>query len=415
VDELLGVVGDRLVTVLFLDLDGFKLVNDSLGHAVGDELLHAVADRLRSSVRPSDAIARVGGDEFAIAASIGSLDESTAMARRLLAGLRAPIGVGDTEILVRASIGVCTSDLAPDREALLRDADVAMYEAKAAGKDRFEVFRPEFHARVVERLDLEHDLRLALERQEFVVFFQPVVDLRTGAVSGHEALVRWQHPARGLLLPGAFISVTEETGLIVPLGHFVLRTAIATLATWRDAGWTGWMSINLAPRQLLEPSLENDVRALIERYDVPAPRIRLEITESAGLSHDDRAREVVTALARLGVGIALDDFGTGYSSLERAAELPITVLKVDRSFVAGMGHDRVRTAVAEAAIAFGHALGVVIVAEGIETVEQRDLLAELGCEYGQGYLFGRPEQERGGPPGVMATPIRHVRPSESVA
>ncbi len=368
------------------------------------------------AARHCSGAARVRGCTGAAVTDWGEVPPGAAViAVRLLAGLRAPVRVGDTEILVRASVGISTSDLASGRDALLRDADVAMYEARAAGKDRFEVFRPEFHERAVERLDLERELRHALERQELVVYYQPVVDLRTGAISGHEALVRWNHPRRGLLLPGEFIRVAEESGVIVPLGRFVLRAAVASLASWRAAGWTGWMSINLAPRQLLEPGLEDEVRDLIVRSGVPLSSIRLEITESAGLSRDDRARDVLLGLAQLGVGIALDDFGTGYSSLQRAAELPITVLKIDRSFVEGLGTDRVRTAVAEATVAFGHALGVLIVAEGIETTAQRDTLAELGCEFGQGYLFGRAEPAHGRPPGVGIAPVLVLRREPSVA
>ena len=268
-DRLLATEPPGGVGFLFLDLDGFKLVNDSLGHGVGDTLLRDVGQRLRAGLRPDDAIARVGGDEFAVVTRIHDVTDAEGIARRLLAALRTPFRLGESEILVRASIGISTSDGAIDRDALLRNADVAMYEAKGAGRDRYEVFRPELHQRAMERLQIERDLRYALEREEFVLHYQPVVDLATGAVAGHEGLIRWCHPDRGLLLPGAFISIAEETGLILPLGRWVLRRGIATLAAWRAAGWDGWLSLNLAPRQLLEEDIEDAVCRLLVDHDIP--------------------------------------------------------------------------------------------------------------------------------------------------
>ena len=414
-DALLATEPPGGVALLFLDLDGFKVVNDSLGHGVGDTLLRDVGQRLRACLRPDDAIARVGGDEFAMVTGIHDVGDAEGMARRLLLALRTPFRLDESEILVRASIGISTSDGAIDRDALLRNADVAMYEAKGAGRDRFEVFRPELHQRALERLRIERDLRYALERGEFVLHYQPVVDLATGAVAGHEGLIRWCHPDRGLLLPGTFISIAEETGLILPLGRWVLQQGIATLATWRAAGWEGWMSLNLAPRQLLEEGIEDEVRRLLVDHDVPPSALHLEVTESESIRGDAQAKETMGALAALGVGIALDDFGTGYSSLERAAALPVSALKVDRAFVQGLGSDRVLAAIAEAAIAFGHALGVSVVGEGVETVEQERLLASLGCDYGQGFLYGRAMSGASGPPARHPGPLHVLRASEDVA
>ncbi len=375
--------------MLFLDLDGFKLVNDSLGHASGDDLLRQVADRLRTGVRLGDAVARMGGDEFAVLAPIHREGDAESIANRMLSALRSPFRVDGTDVLIHASVGISTSGVAATADALLRNADAAMYEAKAMGKDRYELFRPELHERAVARFELERDLRHAFERAEFELYYQPLVDLSRARIIGHEALIRWRHPTRGMLTPASFIPVAEETGLIVSLGRWVLREAVRQASEWRIEGWTGVMSVNLATLRLAEDGLVADIGALLETSGLPADQLQLEITESAALGHDAQTRRAIRELADLGVGIALDDFGTGYSSLEHVADLPLTALKIDRTFVAGLGVDRTRSAIV-ASIAFGHALGLRVTGEGIETIEQRRRLSDLQCDVGQGYLFGKP-------------------------
>jgi diguanylate cyclase (GGDEF)-like protein len=389
-ERTLTSAGDQRVAVLFLDLDGFKHVNDSLGHAAGDDLLREVANRLRGQLRPVDAVARMGGDEFGVLALVDHDQHAVAIAERVLSATRPPFRIDGTEVLVRASIGISVSPTAATADALLRNADAAMYEAKANGKDRFELYRPELHERAVARFALERDLRHAVERSEFELYYQPLVDMSVASVVGHEALIRWRHPRRGLLGPGAFIPVAEETGLVVSLGAWVLGEATRQLAEWTDRSWTGFISVNVAPPQLAQRGFVEQVESVLRASRVPAERLQLEITESSLLGRDSQTRLAIRELADLGVGVALDDFGTGYSSLEHLAELPLSGLKIDRSFVAGLGVDRTRSAIVDASIAVGHALGLRVTAEGIETVDQRRRLVELGCDFGQGYLFGRP-------------------------
>ena len=430
--DVAGPQADR-IAVLLVDLDGFKAVNDSLGHATGDLLLVEVAGRLRSVTRGSDTVARLGGDEFAILLEpLADAADAQRVAERVAAALAAPMALAETELVVGASIGIArASDLdhqpivvaaaagagaAPDaRDAadvagaghadepgaaradqLLRNADVAMYRAKSQGKGTWVLFEPEMHALTVERLALEAELRMALERREFRLVYQPVVQLQTGRVIGLEALVRWENPRRGAVPPATFIPIAEETGLIVALGRWVLDEACRQGARWhaRSGGVAGGtplaMSVNLSGRQLQHAGIVGEVAAALHASRLPPHALTLEITESA-LVHDTvQVVERLQELKALGVRIAIDDFGTGYSSLSYLQRLPVDVLKIDKSFVDGVVHGRQDAALARTIVALGDSLSLRCVAEGIEERQQQSFLVSLGCEYGQGYLFSRP-------------------------
>jgi diguanylate cyclase (GGDEF)-like protein len=383
------------VALLFLDLDNFKTVNDSLGHAAGDDLLVAVAARLLGCLRPGDLAARLGGDEFAVVLT-GSADARSVreFATRLTEALRQPFTLGTAEIVLGASTGIALAGpeaLGPDD--MLRNADAAMYSAKALGKGRFAFFALEMHQAAQARMLLEADLRRALVHHEFEVYYQPVVDLHSGALSGSEALVRWNHPERGMVMPLEFIPLCEEVGLIVPLGEWVLREACLALRTWQErcVGRTPPMvSVNLSPRQLQQPDLVESVARILRETGASPGALVLEITESALLDDSEATLATLTGLFNLGLRLAIDDFGTGYSALSYLQRFPISVLKIDRSFVQGMERSGERSALVRAILALGQALGLNVVAEGIETTGQREQLQALGCDLGQGYLFARP-------------------------
>ncbi|HET8630943.1 MAG TPA: EAL domain-containing protein, partial [Thermomicrobiales bacterium] len=380
--------------VLYLDLDRFKTINDSLGHAAGDALLAAMARRLEGCLRAGDTVARLGGDEFAVL-----LDDleggavATEVAERLIAASQQPFVLAGHEVYTAASVGVV---LGPDAyrqtEEVLRDADTAMYRAKAAGKGRHAVFAPAMHAHALAILQLEHDLRRALAQEEFRLHYQPIVALATGRLRGFEALVRWQHPARGLVSPGAFIPVAEETGLIVPLGWWVLEAACRQARAWQgaypDAPLT--MSVNLSARQLTQPDLVERVARALAASGLPGARLRLELTESAIMENAVVAAGVLARLRELGVQLAVDDFGTGYSSLAYLKRFPLDTLKVDKAFVDGLGTDPNDTAIVRAIVSLAHTLGLEVTAEGVETAEQIAQLRALGCGLAQGYHFGQP-------------------------
>jgi diguanylate cyclase (GGDEF)-like protein/PAS domain S-box-containing protein len=379
--------------VLLLDLDGFKTVNDSFGHETGDRLLTAVGARLATCLRGSDTVARLGGDEFGILTEdIDSDGEAVGVAERIVAALRAPIVVDEKEVFVGASIGIAHSRDAQTAEDLLRNADVAMYTAKSDGKGRYTVFETAMHARVVERQQIEADLRLALERNELRLVYQPIVRLETGAVTGVEALLRWDHPTRGAIPPGRFIGVAEDTGLIVPIGRWVLNEACRQAAEWRarDRGAQFTMSVNISGRQLEDPHLIDDIRTALETTGLPPRSLLLEITESVIMHDTELTLARLTALKALGVRLAIDDFGTGYSSLSYLQRFPMDVIKIDKSFTDGIAQGPHDAALVRTIVSLSETLRLRTVAEGIEGREQCALLAQMGCELGQGYLFAKP-------------------------
>jgi len=378
--------------VLFIDLDGFKTINDSLGHAAGDEILVSVAERLRLRVRPSDVIARLGGDEFAVLVENTSENDATFLAGRLLEVLRPPFQVLGKEVALSGSAGVAFSELANDADQFLRNADVAMYRAKTAGKGCYAVFEPEMHEAALRRLDLEADLRLAIERHEVVVHYQPILDLNTGAVTGMEALARWEHPERGLIPPLDFIPLAEEIGLIRPIGLLVLEEACAQIRSWHDRFPTAELGVcvNVSVHQVEHEDFIHRVADCLRRSGIDPARLTLEITESLFMGDGDAAVARLHALKQLGVKLAIDDFGTGYSSLSYLRSLPIDVLKIDKSFVDGVTRGPEQSAVARAIVKLAHTFGLRTVAEGIETPGQAAELASIGVDMGQGYHFARP-------------------------
>jgi diguanylate cyclase (GGDEF)-like protein len=380
--------------VLFVDLDRFKLVNDSLGHAVGDQLLIAVAARLEAVLRPGDTVARLGGDEFALLLDgVTSQHDATAVADRLHAALDESINVSTHALRVGASIGISLRTPSISAADLLRNADIAMYEAKRRGRDSYAIFDDTMHRRVVDRLARENELRRAVDQSLVAVHYQPIVDLATGRIRHLEALARWPS-GWSEVAPHEFIPIAEESGLIRPLGRHVMRTALSDLAAWRRAGILSdevTVSVNISRRQLDDPRLPEHILAAIEEADLPADALRLEITESTLMQEPERMQRIVADVFGRGVGLHLDDFGTEYSSLAALLEFPVEALKIDRSFVTSVvGHGDGSDALVRGTIGLAHGLGLQAIAEGIEDPAELRCLRALGCEYGQGHLFSRP-------------------------
>lgn len=380
------------VTVLFLDLDNFKTVNDSLGHAAGDRLLVDAARRLATCVRDSDLIARLGGDEFAVLVEdAGSVDEVLAIVERVEVALSKPFALSGKEVFVNASIGISRSAHGESTDELVRNADVAMYVAKTRGKGQHVLFEPAMHKAALDRLVVETDLRRAIEHEEFMLQYQPIVALETGDIIGAEALVRWMCRDRGKVPPGLFIPIAEETGLIVPIGRWVLRRACREAKRWTDErGLPVRITVNLSGRQLQEPGIVDDVRQALADSGLSAGQLVLEITESMLMQNTEISMARLTALKALGISLAIDDFGTGYSSLSYLQRYPIDILKIDKAFVDVIDKGGEGPVLASAIVALGETLRMNTVAEGIETEAQRGHLLTLGCEFGQGYLFAPP-------------------------
>jgi diguanylate cyclase (GGDEF)-like protein len=381
--------------VLFFDVDRFKVVNDSLGHSAGDALLVLVVDRLKSRLRPGDTMSRLGGDEFLVVCEeVYGLDQARHLAERLSDAFGTPFVVGEREMFATASLGIAVGrapDATPD--SLLRDADAAMYRAKERGRARYEVFDEEMREQALRRLDTEHAMPRALERNEFRILYQPIVSLDTGTMTGVEALVRWDHPDHGLITPAEFVPIAEDNGLIVPLGSWVLREAMEQAAAWhrehpsrRDLHVT----VNLSARQLQDPGLPLAVATALDDLDMDPSALTLEITESVLMHDRDVSLARLLDLKFLGVRLAIDDFGTGYSSLAYLQRFPLDVLKVDKAFVDGVAHGPEESALASAIVRLGHTLHLRTVAEGVESPEQVAHLRRLGCQEAQGFLFARP-------------------------
>jgi diguanylate cyclase (GGDEF)-like protein/PAS domain S-box-containing protein len=385
--------GDKTAAVLFVDVDHFKVVNDALGHELGDRLLCTVARRLRAALRPSDTVARIGGDEFVVLCEdIDSEHEALAVAKRLSDAFEDPFKLAGRVHRVTASIGVATWKSGVTADELMRDADAAMYRAKERGRARFELFREGMRAWSESWLTIEAELREALEQGQLSNVYQPIVDPSDGGIVGFEALVRWHHPERGMVPPLDFIPMAEQTGLIVQLGHAVLLEACQEAARWpaRSDGAELRISVNLSPRQLVDPGLVDSVQAVLRVTGLAPDRLSLEITESAFADDPARALDVLQRLKELGVRLELDDFGTGYSSLTYVRMFPIDALKIDRSFVQGLCQSPEDAAIVAAVISMGRALGVNVVAEGVESEDQASVLSTLGCKLAQGFLFSRP-------------------------
>ncbi|CAE6909047.1 hypothetical protein R69608_03414 [Paraburkholderia nemoris] len=390
---------NAMIGVVFIDLDNFKRVNDSLGHHVGDRLLIAAAKRLEGCVRPTDTVARLGGDEFVILLEhLGSeaTNEGTLVADNILAQFSQPFDLDNKQYIVSASVGLAFAHAGRgrgDADTLLRDADVAMYRAKNGGKGRYVVFEENMHAEAVKKLEIETDLRYAIEHRDLRVYFQAIMQLQEAGFREMEALVRWQHPTRGLLPPSEFIAIAEESGLIIPLGRYVLEEACLQVARWQREFPTEpplQISVNLSPRQFDDPNLVADVAAALSNAQIAAASLKLEVTEGLIMRDTERSIETLQKLKDFGVTIAIDDFGTGYSSLSYLRRLPLDVLKIDRSFVQGIGTSAEDDAIVRAVISMAQSLGLSVTAEGIETSEQATLLREWSCQTGQGYLFSRP-------------------------
>lgn len=387
---------DYHFAVLYLDIDRFKLVNDSLGHSAGDNLLNAFSERIQNSLRDIDTLARLGGDEFVILLEdIESEDYASVVAERLQQALRRPFMVSGKEVFAPASFGVVLNTKDYDLpEDIIRDADAAMYHAKEKGRAQFKVFDKKLHEKALHLLQRETDLRKAIHRKEFVTHYQPIVSLKSRSVVGFEALIRWRHPQLGLIYPGSFISIAEETGLIIPITRLVMQEACSDLKSWQDQVQhlqKLTMNVNISSKHFLLPSLLDDIKEVLDSIGLPPDHLKLEITETALMEDVEETVRHVNRMRDYGLQIVIDDFGTGYSSLSYLQRLPIDTLKVDRSFVSRIQNtpDGNRNIV-EAIISLAHRLDMIVVAEGVENLEQYTILLDMKCQFGQGYLFSKP-------------------------
>lgn len=396
IQQIEATIAQPHFAVLFLDCDRFKRVNDSLGHAVGDQLLIAVAQRLQEYLADQDTLVRLGGDEFAILlAQVQDLAAVTAIADQILASFTQPFQLQPHEVFINVSIGIAlgnaTSQTRPDY--LLRDANTAMHHAKLAGKARYQIFDPAMHETAVRVLQIETDLRRALNQDELVVFYQPIVSLPTARITGFEALIRWQHPQRGLVPPGEFIPIAEETGLIAPIGYWVLEAACQQLHQWQQQRLTDrplTMSVNLSARQFAQPDLIEQIDRILDKTQISPELLKLEITESAIMDNSASAAIVLQKLRQRQIQICIDDFGTGYSSLSYLHSFPVDILKIDKSFVSPTGGQSSTPGLLPIMMTIAQTMGMHVVAEGIETQQQLDHLKDLNCDFGQGFLFAKP-------------------------
>ena len=408
--------------VLYLDLDRFKVINDSLGHTIGDQLLVGIADRLKKNLRPGDTVARLGGDEFTVLIEdIADETESVQVAERVQKELSIPFNLSGREVFTTVSMGIAPSATGYERaEDILRDADTAMYRAKSMGKARYEIFDKAMHARAINLLQMETDMRRALEREEFVLHYQPIVALENFRLRGFEALVRWQHPERGFISPMDFIPVAEETGMIVPLGEWVMREACRQMHGWQmmfPLDQPLFITVNLSSKQFTQETLISTFAMILQETGVKPQSVKLEITESVVMENVDTATDMLRQLRGLGVKLAIDDFGTGYSSLSYLHRFPIDTSKIDRSFVTRMSENNENTEIVRTIVVLAQNLGMDVVAEGVETNEQLVILQKLGCENGQGYFFSKPVNADGAERiiaetyGALTSPARALNPT----
>ncbi|MHB1024064.1 MAG: putative bifunctional diguanylate cyclase/phosphodiesterase, partial [Acidobacteriaceae bacterium] len=384
---------ERPLAVMFLDLDRFKYINDSLGHDVGDQLLQSVAQRLQNSLRHSDTISRQGGDEFVVLLSnVEHAKDAAISAEKMLAAQMLPHHIGPHKLHISVSIGISVyPDDGQDTETLIKCADIAMYHAKERGRNKYKFYKYEMNMRVVERQSIEAELRLALERQEFVLYYQPVIHLLTGKIVGVEALIRWQHPERGLLSPEQFVTVAEDCGLILPMGRWVLHEACRQAQAWNQAGLPPvTIAINTSAHEFRAKDFIENIRATLTETGLPPHLLELEMTETVLMPDTEETDSVLRALVEMGVKLAIDDFGTGFSSLSYLKQYPTDALKIDRSFVDQMISNKDSAAIVSAVISLGINLRKRTIAEGVETAEQHALLLALHCDEGQGYYFSHP-------------------------
>lgn len=380
---------------LFIDLDRFKVINDTLGHQAGDELLLKITQKLKYAVRPSDMVARLGGDEFVVVLeNVRDKNQVSLIAERILNELQKPLRIAGQEIYSSASIGIVLSSADYEHpDELVRDADLAMYRAKVKGKARFEIFDPLMHSGALSLLQMEIDLRRAIEYNEFILHYQPIISLNSEIITGFEALLRWNHPQRGLIPPNDFIPIAEETGLILPIGNWVLREACRQMKEWQKsfpAAESLIISVNLSARQLEQKNFIEQLNEILVETGLNPNSLKLEITESVIMNNAEHTSETVNQLREMGVRVSIDDFGTGYSSLSYLHRFPIETLKVDRSFINRIGSERENTEIIRTIISLADKLGIEVIAEGVETAEQLDFLRQVNCSYCQGYYYSRP-------------------------